>query len=213
MALSQRNKEQFAERMGAAAPVVEELAKVEASTWRQMKGLFSSLESVGRSGMYSNFTGRMQQAALLPLNVLQNRLAFMIEGWMMPLLPLVNQAVQSYENYVMKNQTGAMIGGTLGLLIGALLGQPLLGGFLGGGIGAGVEESLGIYERFTEQGGRAFPYRSPSGATPSDPLGGASDGGGSMDSPGTGDPGEGYVKPPYQYTYTIAFIEGRRRVV
>ena len=93
MALSQRNKELFLERMGAAAPVVEELAKVKPSTWRTMKGFFSSLESVGRSGILTNFTGRIQQAALLPMNILQNRVAFMVEGLMMPLLPIVNRAV------------------------------------------------------------------------------------------------------------------------
>ena len=131
-----RNREQFVERMNAAAPVIEELAEVKASTWRQMKGLFSSMESVGRMNMLGNFTGRMQQAAMFPMNVMTNRLGFMLEGIMMPLMPIVNKAAMAYEAYVMANQTGALVGGLIGMGIGSIV--PWFGTITGGIIGAGI---------------------------------------------------------------------------
>ena len=155
-ALSMRNKEQFAERMTAAAPVVEELAKVQPSTWRDMRGLFTSMALVGGMNMLGNFTGRMKQAAMLPMNVLTNRLGFMLESVMMPLMPIVNKATMAYESFVMDNQAGALIGGGIGLLVGfAIPGGPLLWGIIGAGIGAGIQawirsgtRSYGEGERF-----------------------------------------------------------------
>lgn len=177
-ALSMRNKEQFVERMEAAAPVIEEMADVKPSTWRQMKGLFSSMESVGRMNMFGNFTGRMQQAAMFPLNILTTRLGFMLEGLMMPIMPIINKMVMTYEAYVMANQTGALIGGGIGAIVGSIVPWfgTMTGAMLGSAIGAGVEESLDLFETFHAQGGRVFlpMNKPPSGGTPSDPLGGAS---------------------------------------
>jgi len=160
--------------MNAAAPVIEELAEVKPNTWRQMKGLFNSMEQVGRMNILGNFTGKMQQAAMFPMNVLTTRLGFMLEGLMMPMLPLVNKITMAYQSYVMANQTGALIGGGIGLIIGWKFGVPTLGALVGSSVGAGIEESLDLFEQFHEQGGRVFPFKPPSGATPADPLGGAS---------------------------------------
>ena len=177
-ALSQRNRQDFLERMGAAEPVVEELAKVEPSTWREMKGIFNSMEQVGRMNMFGNFTGRMQQAAMFPMNVMFNRVGFMLEQLFLPMMPLINKVTIAYENFVMSNQTGALIGGGIGMIVGLYLpGGPILWGIIGSTVGAGIEESLTHFEAFTEAGGRVFPFKAPSTATPFDPLGGAGGGG------------------------------------
>lgn len=147
-ALSMRNKDEFLERMTAAAPVVEELANVKPSTWRDMRGLFTSMALVGGMNMLGNFTGRMQQAAMFPMNVITNRVGFMLEGLMMPLMPIVNKAIMSYESFVMANQTGALIGGGIGFIVGNWLpGGPILWGLIGSGIGVFIERI------FTRRGG------------------------------------------------------------
>lgn len=173
-ALSMRNREDFLERITAATPIIEELVKVEPSTWRQMGGLFMAMQAVGMMNMLGNFTGKMQQAAMFPMNVLTSRVGFMLEGLMMPMLPIINKVTMAYEAFVMQNQTGALIGGGIGIILGSLVGHPMLGMFIGSTVGGGVQAALPLYEQFTEQGGQVFPYKSPSGATPADPLGGAS---------------------------------------
>lgn len=164
-ALSQRNKAEYLERIGAATPIIEELVKVKPSTWTQVKGLFTSMEAVGRMGMLGNVGMRMQQAAMFPMNIMQNRIEFMLESLFMPLLPIVNRAVSAYESYVMKNQTGALIGGAIGMLVGlALPGGPMMWGLIGGGIGAGIEATKDYWTQVISGKplGKSTPY---------DPLG------------------------------------------
>ena len=140
--LSRRNKQEFLERMNAAAPVVEEIAEVRPSTWNQMKGLFSSMENVGRFNMVGSLVTGLQQGAMRPLNIFSNRISFMFERLTMPMLPYINQITNEYSNFIMDNQIGGTIGGLGGMAIGAYYGGAsgaAVGGFLGGLIGSFIE--------------------------------------------------------------------------
>lgn len=154
-----RNREQFLEKMRAAAPVIEELADVKPTTWRQMKGLFSSMEAVGRMGMLGNISGRLKQAAMFPMNVLTTRVEFLLEQMFMPLLPIVNKAIITYEGFVMANQTGALIGGGIGLIIGAIFGHPMAGAMLGALSGGAIESAARSFTSPMSIGERIAPIR------------------------------------------------------
>ena len=133
-ALSQRNKQQLFEVLRAAQPIIEEMVEVKPSTWRQMRGFFSSMEQVGRLGL----TAGIQQAGMMPFRLASGRLGFMMEGMMMPMMPMVNKITNAYQSLVMANQTGAMYGSMAGMAVGSMWGPmgaqagALAGGLLGG---------------------------------------------------------------------------------
>ena len=175
-ALSQRNKGEFLERMNAAAPVVEELAEVRPSTWNQMKGLFSSMEAVGRYSMVGSLVSGLAQGAMRPMNILSGRIGFMFERLTMPMLPYINQITNDYNRFLMDNAIGGTIGTLGGIALGAYYGGPIaaqLGGIAGGLLGAFMES---IWDNALVPG--------PGPSTPTDPLG--LTGGGGSPSP-TGD--------------------------
>ena len=107
-ALSQRNKQDFLERMNAAKPVMEEMAKVRPETWQMMKGTFQSLENVGRMGGLGSLVGGLQQGAMMPFRVLGGRMQFAMERLTMPMMTHVNRITNAYESFIMENQTGAL---------------------------------------------------------------------------------------------------------
>lgn len=170
-ALSQRNKGEFLERMNAAAPVVEELADVRPSTWGQMKGLFTSMEAVGRYSMVGSLVSGLAQGAMRPMNILSGRIGFLFERLTMPMLPYINQITNDYNRFLMDNAIGGTIGSLAGMAIGSYYGGPI-GGMIGstilGGVGAFLES---IWDNALVPG--------PGPSTPTDPLG-LTGGGGSL---------------------------------
>jgi hypothetical protein len=153
-ALQNRNQTQLLEILGAATPIIEEIAKVKPETWRSMTGLFSGLEKT--------FGG-----ALRPARMIQNRFMNMFQGALAPVQVQLNNISNQVESFALQNQTGAIIGAAAGFVAGFVLpGGPLLWGTLFGGLGAAYES---LSRDATFRPGTLIPQYGTPG--PGDPLG------------------------------------------
>lgn len=135
--LQERNQHNLLEIFRAATPIMEEIAKVKPESWRNMRGLFTALESTfGIAQIGAGFQK--------PLNMLRNRASNVMEAALAPVMVGLNNISNQVESFALSNQTGAIIGGLTGTLIGAYFGpvaSSLLGMF-GSLIGGGIESII-----------------------------------------------------------------------
>ena len=135
LGLQERNQRNLLEIFSVAQPVIEEMAKIKPESWRNMRGLFTALESTFG-------TSQITAGALKPTSMFMNMGYNMLSGLLSPVMVGINNISNQVESFALQYQTGAVIGGVAGGLLGAYLGSPTLGALFGALVGAGLEALL-----------------------------------------------------------------------
>ena len=135
LGLQDRNRSNLLEIFSAATPVMEEMAKVKPESWRNMRGLFTALEST--FGIQTIMSG-----ALKPAQMIGNQATNFLSGALAPLMIGINNIKRDIERRAMANPIPTLVGTGIGFVAGFMLAGPagaqlgsMLGGFLGSTFG------------------------------------------------------------------------------